>query len=162
MEAPPRLHGRADDEELGPMLCGDAGHVLAEAARPRPHDLPPDADAVRGRHRRRRLEPLPELGDPAVHVRVERQLALDDERRHEHDAGAAVRREAAGEIERVLRLLLVEQRHDDAAIRDRARPAREAARAMVQEPYVREFHRSSWYGTETRTTFGSKSRSRLT
>ena len=75
---------------------------------------------------------------------VQRQLALDDERPDEDDAGAAVGGEAAGEVERVLGLLLVEQRHDDAAIGDRARPAREAPRAAVERPDVRELHRMSW------------------
>jgi len=143
------------------MRGGDSRGVLAEASRPRAHDLPPHGDAVRGRHRGRRLEPLLELGEPAVHVRVERQLALDDQWSHEHDAGAPVGCETAGEIERVLGLLPVEQRHRDAPIGDRARPAREVPGAAVEDPDVGELHRSSWYGTETRTTFGSKSRSRL-
>ena len=144
MEPPPRLHGSADDEELGSVLGCHAGHVVSEAAGPRAHDLLPHADAVRDGHGGRRLEPFLQVGKPAVHVRVERQLALDDERSHEDDARAAVGGEPAGEIERVLRLLLVEQRHDDAAIGDRARPARKAPGAVMQEAYVREPHRSSW------------------
>ena len=102
------------------------------------------------------------LGERPVHVRVQRQLALDHERRNEDDAGASVGGETAGEIERVLGLLPVEQRHDDAPVGDRARPAREASGAMVEEAYVGDLHRSSWYGTEARITCGSTSSSRFT
>jgi hypothetical protein len=108
MEAPPRFDGRADDDELGPTLGGNARDFLAEAPRPRAHDLPPDGDAVRVRDRGRAVEPLLEAGEPAVHVRVQRELALDDERRHEDDDGAAVGGETAGEIEGMLGLFLLE------------------------------------------------------
>jgi hypothetical protein len=77
-------------------------------------------------------------------VRVERQLALDDERRDEDDADAAVGGEPAGQVERVLGLGAVEQGHDDAAVRDRARPAREAPRPAVEQSDIGEPHRSSW------------------
>jgi hypothetical protein len=77
-------------------------------------------------------------------VRVERQLPLDHERGHEDDAGAAIGREPAGEIECVFRLLAIEQRHDDGPVADRACPAREAPRAAVQQSDVREPHRMSW------------------
>jgi hypothetical protein len=127
-EAPPRLDRRTDDDELGPPLGGDTGDLLAEAPRPRAHDLPPHADAVRARHGSSRLEPLRQLGDLPVEVGIQRQLALDDERRDEDDLGAAVGREPAGEVERVLRLLALEQGHDDAPVGDRAAPAREAPR----------------------------------
>jgi hypothetical protein len=90
------------------MVGGDASDVLAEASRPRAHDLASHADAVRAGDRRRALEPLLQPAEPAVHVRIQRQLALDDERSDEDDAGAAVGREAAGEIERVLGLVPVE------------------------------------------------------
>ncbi len=162
MEAPPRLDRRADDDELGPALGGDARNFFAEAPGTRAHDLPPDADAVRGRHRGRAVEPLLQARERAVHVGVQRQLALDDERPDEDDAGAAVCSEAAGEIERMLGLLLVEQRYHDAAIGDRARPTRETPRSAVQELQVREPHRNNWYGTEARITFGSTSSSRFT
>ena len=65
------------------------------------------------------------LTELPVEVRIDRQLALEDGGRDEHDSGAPICGEPAGEIERVLRLLPVEQRHDDAAVGDRARPARE-------------------------------------
>jgi hypothetical protein len=32
---------------------------------------------------------------------------------------------------------------------------------VMEDVEVRELHRSNWYGTETRITFGSKSSSRL-
>ena len=162
MEAPPRLDRRSHDDELGSTLGGDVRNSFAEAPGTGAHDLPPDADAVRARNRGRAVEPLLQACELAVHVRVQRQLALDDERPDEDDAGAAVCSEAAGEIERMLGLLLVEQRHDDAAIGDRARPARETARSAMQEMYVREPHRSSWYGTDARITCGSTSSSRFT
>ena len=125
------------------MPARDSRGVLAEAARPRAHDLAPHADAVRGRHRGGRLEPLPQLGEPVVHVGIERQLALDHEWSDEDDAGAAVGGETAGEVERVLRLLAVEQRDGDAAVRDRARPAREMPGATMEEVKVRAPHRRS-------------------
>jgi hypothetical protein len=85
-------------------------------------------------------------------MRVERELALEHGRCDEDDSGAAVGREPAGEVDRVLGLRVVEQRDDDGAIRNRAGPAREAARATVKEVYVRKPHRISWYGTEARIT----------
>jgi hypothetical protein len=141
MEAAAGLHGRTDDDELRAALCRDAGDVLAEASRPRADDFPPHGHAVRGSYGRRGLDPLPERREPAVHVRVQRQLALDDERRDEDDLGPAVRRQTARQIERVLGLLLVEQRHDDAPIRDRARPARQASSPSVEQLDVRPPHR---------------------
>lgn len=144
------------------MLGGDAGDLLTEAPRPRKHELQPDADAVRAGDRRRRLEALLHIGEPVVQVRVERQLALDDERGDEKDAGAAIGGEAAREVEGMLGLLSVEQRHDDAAIGDRARPARESPGSMVEDVEIRDLHRSSWYGTDARITCGSTSSSRFT
>ncbi len=126
------------------MLRGDARNFFAEASGARADDLPPHPDAVRARHRGRRLEPLLQTGEPAVHVRVQRQLALDDERRDEDDPGAAIGGEPTRKIEGMLGLIPVEQGHDERAIRDRARPAREAPCATVQEVYVRELHRISW------------------
>ena len=113
MEAAPRLDGCADDDELGAVLRGDARDVLPEAPRPGTDDLAPHADAVGACHGGRRLEPLLQAGQLPVETRVERQLALDDERSDENDACAAVGREAAGEVECVPRELCVEQRDDD-------------------------------------------------
>jgi hypothetical protein len=162
MEAAARLHGRTDDEELRTSLRCDARNVFAEAARPRADDLPLHRDAVRACHRGGRLEPLLEAAERTVHVRVQRQLPLDHERPEEDDPRTAVGGQTAGEIERVLGLIPVEQRHDDAAVGDRARPAREPSRPVVQEVDVRKPHRKSWYGTEARITCGSTSRSRFT
>jgi len=144
MEAPARFDRRADDDELGPPLARDARNFFAEAPGTRAHDLPPDGDAVGACHRGRAVEPLPQARELAVHVGIQRQLALDDERPYEDDAGAAVGRQAAGEIERMLGLFLVEQRYHDAAIGDRARPAREAPRAAVERSQLGELHRISW------------------
>jgi len=77
-------------------------------------------------------------------VGVERQLALEDGRRDEHDSRAAVGREPAGKVERVLGLLLLEQRDDDRAVGNRLRPERKAARPAAEPPDVRQPHRSSW------------------
>ena len=74
-------------------------------------------------------------------MRIERQLAVDDERSDEDDPGSAIGREPAGEVQRMLGLLSVEQRHHDAAIGP---------------------HLMRWYGTEARITFGSTSSSRFT
>ena len=108
MEAAPRLDRRAHDDELRAALSRDARDLLAEAPGPRADDFPLDADAVGARDRFRRLEPLLEGGEAAVHVRVERQLALDHQRPDDDDARTAVRCEPAGEVERVLRLLTIE------------------------------------------------------
>jgi hypothetical protein len=162
VEPPPGLDRRAHHDELGPALGGDTGDLLAEASRPRAHDLPSHADAVRGRNGGRGVEPLLQSVELAVELRVQGQLAIDDERRNEHDAGTAVGGEPAREVERVLRLLPLEQRDDDAAVGDRLGPQREPPRAAPERPNVRPPHRSSWYGTEARITLGSTSSNRFT
>ena len=161
MEAAPRLDRSADDDEFRTALRGDACDLLAEASGTRADDLAPHRDAVGARDRSRTLELLLQARERPVHVGVERQLALDNQRPDEDDARAPVGGEPAGEIERVLRLVLVEQRHDDAPVGDRARPPREMLRAVVQQTDIRKPHFRSWYGTEARITFGSKSRRRL-
>ena len=83
---------------------------------------------------------LPEL---RVEPGVERQLAVDDERRDEHDPCAAVGGEPAREIERVLRLLPREKRHDDRPIRDGLRPARQPPRAAIDGADVGQLHLTS-------------------
>jgi hypothetical protein len=144
VEAAPRLDRRADDDELGPALGRDPRDLVAEAPRPRADDLAPHRHAVGARHRGRELEPFLQAHELPVEVRVQRQLALEDGRCHEHEARPTVGGEPAREVERVLGLLPVEQRHDDRAIRDRARPACEAARAAVKSAWVRKLHRMSW------------------
>ena len=144
MEAAPRLDRRADDDELGPALGGHARDLLAEAPRPGAHDLPPHPDAVGGRHRGRDLEPILQTYELPVEVRVDRQLALEDRRRDEDDPRAAIGGKPAGEVERVLGLLPVEQRNDDRAVPDRARPAGEAPGVAVHQVDVRQLHRRSW------------------
>jgi hypothetical protein len=161
-EAAPRLDGRADDHELGSMLRSNPRDFLTEASRAGADDLPPHGDAVGGRERGSRFEPLLEPHELSVEMRVERQLVLEDGGSHQDDPSPAVGREPAREVERVLGLLPVEQRHDDAPVGDRPRPAREAPGAVVEHPEVGEPHRSSWYGTEARMTFGSTSSSRFT
>ena len=161
METAPRLDRRADDDEFGTALRRDTRDLLAETSGTRADDLAPHRDAVGARDRGRTLESLLQARERAVHVRVDRQLTVDDQRADEDDARATVGGEPTGEIEGVLRLVLVEQRHDDAPVGDRARPPREMLRAVVQQTDVRKPHFRSWYGTEARITFGSKSRRRL-
>ena len=143
MEAAARLDRRSDDDELGPPLGRDARHLLPEQARTRADELAPDADSVRGGHVGGGVEAPAQGSKLGVEARLERQLALDDERRNEHNACAAIRGEPTGEVEGVLRLLPLEKRHDDAAVGDRARPAREAAGAAAERADVGASHRRS-------------------
>ena len=143
LEAAPRLDRSADDDELGAALVRHARDLLAEQTGARADDLAPHADAVRRRDRRGRVEPVAQRAQLCVEACVERQLPLDEERRDEHDPRAALRGEPAREIERVLRLLPLEQRHDDRPIADRARPARKPPCAAMQEANVGESHRTS-------------------
>jgi hypothetical protein len=138
------LDRRADDDELGATLGSDARDLLPETSGPRANDLPSHRDPVGSRHRSRGLEPLLQALELSVEVCVDRQLALEHGRRDEDDPGTTVGSEPAGDIQCMLRLLPVEQRHDDGAIGDRARPAREAARPTVEQVYVGEPHRMSW------------------
>jgi hypothetical protein len=162
VEAAPRLDRRTDDYELGAALGCDARDLLAEAAGPRANDLSLDCDPVGGRDGGSQLEPLLQAHELPVEVRVERELTLENGRRDEHDSSAPVCGETAGEVDRVLRLLPVEERHHDAAVGDRARPARESARAAAERSQVGQLHLMSWYGTEARITFGSTSSRRFT
>ena len=142
-ETAPRLDRRTDDDELSPVLGRDAGDFLAGEPRPCSNDLTPDADPVRRGDRRRGIEPLAELSQ--VEARIERQLALDDERRDEDDSRPAVGGETAREVEGVLGLLPLEQRHDDRPVGDRPRPPRQPARAAVDEPEIEaRSHRMTW------------------
>jgi hypothetical protein len=143
LEAAPRLDRRAHDDELGATLVRHACDLLAEQPRARPDDLAPYADAVRSRDCRGRVEPVAQPALLAVEACVERQLPLDEERRDEDDPCAAVGREPAREIERLLRLLPLEQRHDDRPIADRTGPTREPPGAMVQQADVGESHLTS-------------------
>jgi hypothetical protein len=108
VEAAPRLDRCSHDNELGAALGRDARHLLAEGFGPCADDLPPHRHAVRARDRRRRFEPILQALELSVEVRVDRQLELENGRRHEDDAGAAIGREPAREIERMLSLLSVE------------------------------------------------------
>ncbi len=147
LEAASRLDRRADDDELRAALVRHARDLLAEEPRARPDDLAPRADAVRRRDRRGGVEPVTQRAQLSVEARVERQLALDEERRDEDDARAAVGGEPAPEVERVLGLLPLEQRHDDRPVTDRVGAAREPPRAAVEAAPVRdeaaESHRTS-------------------
>ena len=126
------------------MVVGDLGELGSERAFARPDDAPGHADAVRISDRGSMVEPGAQLRQLGVEVRVEGQLLRDDQRRDEDDVGAAVGGESAGEIDRVLGLLAAEQRHDDAAIANRGRAAREAPGAATDEAKVGKPHRKIW------------------
>jgi hypothetical protein len=144
LEATPRLDRSADDNKLRAALSRHARDFLTEQTGARADDFAPHANAVRRGDRRGRVEPIAERAHLVVKARVERQLPLDEERRDEHDARAAVSCEPAREIERVLRLLPLEQRHGDRPITDRPRPARQPPSAATEPPDVdAEPHRST-------------------
>jgi hypothetical protein len=94
----------------------DLGEVGSDLAVARPDDAAAHADAVRLGDRGRPVECNAKRPDLLGEVGVERQLLRHDERRDENDVRAAVGREPAGEVERVLGLGAAEKRHDDAAI----------------------------------------------
>ena len=141
VEAAPRLDRRADDDEFRAALRSDARDLLAKASGPRADDLPTYGNPVRARHRCGGLQSLLEVSDLSVEMRVQRQLTLEDGGSDQHDLGSAIGSEPAGEVERVLGLLRVEQRHDDAPVGDRARPACETPRPATEESDVGELHR---------------------
>ena len=136
------------------MVVGDLGDLLPKPAFTRPHDHAPHAHAVRVCDCRRLVEVAAQLRQ--IEVGVDRQFLLDEERRDEDDAGAAIRREAAREVEGVLRFGETEERDDDVAVAKRDRSPRESPNVGTPEP-----HRRRWYGTLVRMTLGSKSSSRL-
>jgi len=107
-------------------------------------DAPRRGHAVRLGDRRRVREGAAEGVRLCVEVRVQRELLGDDERCDEHDPRAAVRREAAGEIERVLGLGAAEERHDDAAVADRRGAPGEAMRLSAERAEVRLAHHRIW------------------
>ena len=86
------------------MILRRLGELLAEGALARADDPADRGGAVRLGDGRRVLERLAERLDLVLEVRVERQLLRGDERGDEDNARAAVGGEAAGEVERVLRL----------------------------------------------------------
>ena len=130
---------------------------------PRADDLAPHRDAVRGRDRGRGLEPLLQAHELSVEVCVERQLAL--ERRAGATSTIRAPRSAASRQARSSACSVSSRSSSGTTMRavgDRARPAREAPRAAVEQSDVGELHRMSWYGTEARITFGSTSSRRFT
>jgi hypothetical protein len=143
------------------MVARDLRELVAQRAAASPDDPPLRAHAVGlgdgGRVCERRTQAF-RLG---LEVRVERQLLRHEERRDEDDARAAVGREPAGEVERMLRLAAAEERDHDAPVADRGSPPGEAAGPAAESADVRALHRI-WYGTLARITPGSTSRSRLT
>jgi len=123
------------------VLGRDLGELMPERALSRADHLSMGRNAVRlgdgGCVRERGAECL----ELAVEMRVERKLLRDDQRRDEYDVRPAVGRQAAGEIERMLRLGAPEERHDDAAVPDRGRAAGEAAGPSADTADVRPLHR---------------------
>jgi len=143
------------------VVLDHVGDLPAECSGARAEDSTARADAVGVRDDLRGVEPALQLCGLGAEVRVQRQLAVDQQGRHEHDACATIGGKPAGEIERVHGLVSLEQGDEDAPVPDRLGPAGEAAHSL---PYAREvgaLHRRSWYGTEPRMTFGSNRSSRL-
>ncbi len=163
LEAAPRLDWRTDDDELGAALVRHTRDFISEQTRARPDDLAPPADAVRRRDRRGRVKPVAQHAQLLVEAGVERKLALDEERRDENDPRAAIGGEPAREIERVLRLLPLEQRHGDGPVGDGTCATRQPVGVATEPTDANaEPHRITWYGTDARITCRSKSSSRLT
>jgi hypothetical protein len=143
-EAEPRLDRRAEDDELGAMVGRRLGELAAERALAGADDAAMGRDAVRLGDGGRLVEGETQLVRLAVEVRVERKLLRDDERSDEDDARAAVGGEAAGEIERVVRLLAAQERHDDRPVAHGRGAARKALGAAAEGMDVRPLHRKSW------------------
>jgi len=144
VEAAPRLDGRAQHDELRAVVPRHLGELPPEGALACADDAPRGGHAVRLGDRRGVRECAAEVFRFGVEVRVQRKLLGDDERRDEHDPRAAVRREAAGEIERMLGLGAAEERHDDAAVPDRRRAPGEAVRLPAERAEVRLAHHRIW------------------
>jgi len=134
----------ADDDELRPVVAGDLGDVGPDLAVAGTDDAARHGEPVRVRDRRGPVEVGTKVGDLPVEAGVERQLLRHDEGSDEDDPRAAVGREPAGEVERVLRLGAAEQGDDDAVVSDRRRPPRCAMDAMPEGAKVRAPHRITW------------------
>jgi len=120
------------------------GELPPEGALAGADDAPRRRHAVRLGDRRRVRKRAAESFRLGIEVRVQRELLGNDERGDEHDPRAAVRREAAGEIERVLGLGAAEKRHDDAPIPDGRRAPGEAMRLPAERAEVRLPHHRIW------------------
>jgi hypothetical protein len=120
------------------------GELAAERALAGADDAADGGDAVRLGDCAGLVERGAQLAHLTVEVRVERQLLRDDERRDEDDARAAVGGEAAGEVERVVRLLAAEERHDDRPVAHGRGPAGETPCAPADRREVRPLHHRSW------------------
>ena len=126
------------------MVAGHLGELMAKRAGAGADHSPPRPHAVRLGDRVGAVEPLAERLDLGVEMGVERQVAGDEERGDEDDARAPVGGEPAGEVERVHRLLVAEQGHDDAAVADRHCPPREPPQPPLQRSDVGTSHRRIW------------------
>ena len=145
MEATPGFDGSADDHELRAVVVGHLGELDAEGALTGAHDLPAHSDAVGLRDRGRVIELFLQLVDLAPEVRVQRELLIDDEGRDEDDARTAVRCEAAGEIDSMLRLGPAEERNDDVPVADGRRSPRQPPEAPAGDPETcGQLHRRIW------------------
>jgi len=126
------------------VIARDLGNLPADPPHPGAYEPAPGPEPVGIRDRGRVIQPPAQLPRLGVEMGVERQLLRDEQRRDEDDAGAAVRRKPAGEVERVLRLLPTQQRHDDAPEARRGRPPHEAPDTAREAAEIEALHRSSW------------------
>ena len=126
------------------MIARHLGKLAAEAAGAGADEPARRPDTVRVGDRTGVVEPLLELPHLGVEMGIERQLHFDEQRRDEDDTGAAVRREAASEVERMLGLFLSEQRHDDAPVADCSRPSGQPTHTALEGFDVGASHRNNW------------------
>jgi len=126
------------------MVLRDLRQLAAESALAGANDASPRGHAVGLRDRRRLVECAMKCLLLAAEMRIERQLLRHEERRHQHDAGATVGSETAGEGERVLGLGAPEQRDHDVPVANGDGAAGQAPRAPSDRGEVGPPHRSSW------------------
>jgi hypothetical protein len=112
-EAAPRLDRRSDDDQHSLHVFGRCCQTWPELPVSSPDDASVRWNPIALRHRLLACKLRPKRGLLLIEMRVERQLELDEERCDQEHARAAVGRQPAGNVERVPRRLLLEQRDND-------------------------------------------------
>jgi hypothetical protein len=108
----PRLNHRAQNDKRRADLLGHLRDGSADLAVPRPHDLSARAYPVALDKRTLCVKLGSKLGLFRFEMRIEWQLPLD-EKRGKHEYLRAVAGEPAGELQRMRRLLRLEQWNND-------------------------------------------------